>query len=563
MKGQITAVTVSSPPAITFTLTDLNGNAIVGLENFYSMVPGNALPTQRTVTAAIAKLVPGTNGSPSKWVSYNVVTVDAKKTDGSFSGLTTPTTDSNGKLTYLGGGQYKYVFATDITKVKAFVDASTNPNKADVGDTTYDPSLPYRVVIQIAGAARGTGTNTADGVQVAPAVNLGNPVNLIYNSTAPQRDIVAIESCNACHSALAFHGSGARVDTDFCVVCHTNQRKYNVTAAVLGTYTKVYDDGSTEVVPSWNMEPRKFPDGNAMRDFPIMIHSIHAGEKLPVRTAASYIDEVAFPQPLGNCRRVPHGLRAQCHAAGRQLEEQPEPHRLRRLPQQHQLRDRRESPGRGRCAGRRQQVQDLPHRGCDRDGLSHLGRSDGLGGSRRLSGEHGEQRADAGNRFRLWPGDTARFVDEPAGRGAQGRASSSASVTVAANKATLKYRILFDGTPVTFLPAGNPFLLAGIDGTPSLYVTYGLKEDGVTTVADWTLSISPRRSCNAATRWPRPARRPGPTPAAITPPPWRPRCPPMRSSSPAGSASTTRASSSWIIPATRRASACASPPLRS
>ena len=157
------------------------------------------------------------------------------------------------------------------------------------------------MVIQIAGAARGTGTNTADGVQVAPAVNLGNPVNLIYNSTTPQRDIVAIESCNNCHSALAFHGSGARVDTDFCVVCHTNQRKYNAPAAVLGTYTKVYDDGSTEVVPSWNMEPQKFPDGNAMRDFPIMIHSIHAGEKLPVRTAASYIDEVAFPQPLGNC----------------------------------------------------------------------------------------------------------------------------------------------------------------------------------------------------------------------------------------------------------------------
>ena len=97
------------------------------------------------------------------------------------------------------------------------------------------------------------------------------------------------------------NGSGARVDTDYCVVCHTNQRKYNQTASVLGTYTRVFDDGSTEVVPSWLTEPRKYPDGNAIRDFPIMIHSIHAGEKLPVRTAASYIDEVAFPQPLGNC----------------------------------------------------------------------------------------------------------------------------------------------------------------------------------------------------------------------------------------------------------------------
>ncbi len=76
------------------------------------------------------------------------------------------------------------MFATDITKVKAFVDASSDAFKADVGDTTYDASLPTRVVIQIAGAARGTGSNTANGVTVAPAVNLANPVNLVWDSTA-------------------------------------------------------------------------------------------------------------------------------------------------------------------------------------------------------------------------------------------------------------------------------------------------------------------------------------------------------------------------------------------
>ena len=489
MKGQITAVTVSSPPAVTFTLTDLNGNAIVGLENFYSMVPGNALPTQRTVTAAIAKLVPGTNGSPSKWVSYNVVTVDAKKTDGSFSGLTTPTTDSNGKLTYLGGGQYKYVFATDITKVKAFVDASTNANKADVGDTTYDPSLPYRVVIQIAGAARGTGTNTADGVQVSPAVNLGNPVNLIYNSTAPQRDIVAIESCNACHSALAFHGSGARVDTDFCVVCHTNQRKYNVTAAVLGTFTKVYDDGSTEAVPSWNMEPRKFPDGNAMRDFPIMIHSIHAGEKLPVRTAASYIDEVAFPQPLGNC--------VACHTASGP----------NATPQGDNWKNNPNRIACGACHNNINWATGANHPGvggaqADDSKCKTCHTADAIAKVYHTSVDPTGS-VDRGG----YPVNTANNVPTPGIVSGFGPAIPLASslnppagvpkvgfeisaVTVAANKATIKYRILFDGAPVTFLPAGNPFLLAGVDGTPSLYVTYGLMEDGVTTVADWTLSIS-------------------------------------------------------------------------
>ena len=190
MDGQITAVTLGgAAPSVTFTLTDKNGNAIVGLENFYSMTTSvasgnaargqgvcpagtNVLPVQRTVTASIAKLVPGTNGSPSKWVNYLVATIDATKAGGVFCKLQTPSTDGNGTLTYLGGGQYKYVFATDITKVKAYVDASTDPYKADVGDTTYDPSLLHRVVVQIAGAARGTGNNTPDGTTVAPAVNL-------------------------------------------------------------------------------------------------------------------------------------------------------------------------------------------------------------------------------------------------------------------------------------------------------------------------------------------------------------------------------------------------------
>ncbi len=485
LKGQITAVTLGGPPAVTFTLTDQNGNAIVGLENFYSIVPGNALPTQRTVTGAIAKLVPGANGSPSKWVSYNVVTVDAKKTDGSFSGLTTPTTDSNGKLTYLGGGQYKYVFATDITKVKAFVDASSNPNKGDVGDTTYDASLHTRVVLQIAGAARGTGSNTPDGTTVAPAVNLGNPVNLVWNSTAPQRDIVAIESCNACHSALAFHGSGARVDTDYCVVCHTNQRKYNVTASVLGTYTKVYDDGSTEVVPSWNTEPRKYPDGNAIRDFPIMIHSIHAGEKLPVRTAASYIDEVAFPQPLGNCQA--------CHTTSGP----------NATPQGDNWKNNPSRIACGACHNNINFATGLNHPGMggvqtDDSKCKSCHTADAIAKVNHVSVDP-TGAVDRGG----YPVNTANNVPTPGYASGMGPAIPLASstnppagvpkvafeissVTVASQKATVKYRILFDGTPVTFLPAGDKYLLANIDGTPQISVTYGQLQDGVTTVSDWT-----------------------------------------------------------------------------
>jgi len=492
MQGQVTAVTLGGPPAVTFKLTDQNGNAIVGLEEFYSKVPGNALPTQRTVTATIAKLVPGTNGSPNKWISYIVATVDATKTTGEFKNLGAPSTDSNGTLTYLGTGQYKYVFATDITKVKAYVDASTDPFKADVGDVSYSSSTPYRVVIQIAGAARGTGTNTPDGTQLTPAVNLGAPVNLVYNSTAPQRDIVAIESCNACHSALAFHGSGARVDTDFCVVCHTNQRKYGQTAATLGTTVVKYDDGSTETVPSWSKEPRKFPDGNSMRDFPIMIHSIHAGDKLPVRampfgTSSNYIDDVAFPQPMTNC--------VNCHSStGRNP-----------TPQGDNFKN---NPNRMACGACHNNINWVT-------GANHAGEGGPQADDSKCKSCH--EAAAIATVYHVsvdpkgsvdrggYPLNTANNVPTPGYASGMGPpiplasatnppagvpkvAFEIKSVSVASQKATIVYRILFDGTPVTFLPAGNPYLLANVDGTPSLYVTYGLLEDGVTTVADWTAS---------------------------------------------------------------------------
>ena len=67
-----------------------------------------------------------------------------------------------------------------------------------------------------------------------------NPVNAIYDfkpgaagqpSTAipPDeltREDVNIASCNVCHQKLAFHGGSARVETRYCVACHTEQRAY-------------------------------------------------------------------------------------------------------------------------------------------------------------------------------------------------------------------------------------------------------------------------------------------------------------------------------------------------
>jgi OmcA/MtrC family decaheme c-type cytochrome len=71
---------------------------------------------------------------------------------------------------------------------------------------------------------------------VTPGVNMANPVNVIYDFipatgaalTPAQltREDVDIATCNVCHEKLAFHGGSARVETRYCVVCHTEQRAY-------------------------------------------------------------------------------------------------------------------------------------------------------------------------------------------------------------------------------------------------------------------------------------------------------------------------------------------------
>ena len=164
---------------------------------------------------------------------------------------TRPSTDSNGTLVDNGNGTYKYTFYRDITQVKAQVAAMTftGANRAaDLGDLTYDPNAVHRVAMAISGNVRGTGTNTPDEVQVVPGVPLARPNNAIFDfipatgkaltaTGAGQRLIVDKASCNECHGKLGgipgtesatFHGGG-RYDPKFCVVCHTDQRKFGRT----------------------------------------------------------------------------------------------------------------------------------------------------------------------------------------------------------------------------------------------------------------------------------------------------------------------------------------------
>ena len=313
VQGEVVGVTINSPPEVTFKLADASGNAIAGLENNTTQTSTALAPSYSNVAFSIAKLVPGANGNPSRWVSY-IVTSMPNKTTASVPAR--PTTDNTGTLTYLGDGQYKYKFYRDIKLVKAAVAAATETatNKnADLDDLSFDPTLTHRVVIQIAGNARGTGTNTADGVQVAPAVPLKNPVDIIYDfipatgqpvTTAnTQREIVKVSACAECHNKFTFHGGnaltgvgGSRQDTRMCTVCHTDQRKYGRAEA---TTTATGYTGTVYRI-----------DGKSALDLPTFIHKIHMGEELTktgVTIAGVTANEIRYPQLITNCTKCHDG----------------------------------------------------------------------------------------------------------------------------------------------------------------------------------------------------------------------------------------------------------------
>ena len=150
----VQSVTISSPPVVKFKVTDASGNPVIGL--------GNASKSSTATVAglanlafSLAKLVPGSSGSPNYWVSYIVTTVP---TTTAAAAPTRPTTDNTGTLVDNGDGSYVYTFYRDVTKVKdqiAGMTVTAPNNTADLGDLTYDPTLVHRLTIQLSGSVQG------------------------------------------------------------------------------------------------------------------------------------------------------------------------------------------------------------------------------------------------------------------------------------------------------------------------------------------------------------------------------------------------------------------------
>jgi OmcA/MtrC family decaheme c-type cytochrome len=312
----ISRVEIKGTPVVDFIVTDENGHAILGLGNT-SKSSTATVASLPNLAFAIAKLVPGSLGSPSKWVSYIVTSVPSTT---SAAGPSRPSTDNTGTLVDHGDGSYTYTFYRDITAVQsqlAGMTVSPPNNIADLGDVSYNPGLTHRVTIALSGSAPATGSNTPTGASSSVAsVSMTHPQNAIYdfvpataapvNANSFTRDIAANDNCEACHrklggvpglseaeNAAGFHG-GSRNNVQYCAVCHTDQRRYGQTEA---TFTL---DGTVRTFTS----ETRLVDGRTIGNLPNFIHKIHMGPLLVHKNydyADALFEKTTFPQDVRNC----------------------------------------------------------------------------------------------------------------------------------------------------------------------------------------------------------------------------------------------------------------------
>ncbi len=494
--GAVTGVTIAGAPVVTFKITDAAGAPVVGLGSSSKSATAT-VASYPNVAFALAKLVPGANGSPSKWVSYNVTSIPS--TTATTVLPAKPTTDSNGTLVDNGDGSYKYTFYRDVTKVKDVVaaaaaaakTASVNNDVADLGDLTYDPTLTHRLVMQISGNAPGTGTNTANAVQLVTGVPLKNPLNVVYDfipatgkpvsATDTQREIVKLSACLECHSKFAVHGGG-RQDPRLCVTCHNDQRKYGNAEA---TTTATGYSGSTYKIA-----------GRAVGDFPAFLHRLHMGEEL-TKTGYNYggilFNETTYPQDQRNC--------VKCHDGSATA--------VNKTAQGDNWKN----------------VPNIMACGACHDGINFA-----TGGGTTLNGVYpghvGGAKADdklcatchdavsiaTVNHVAVLPPNSNNIYTNPVSGNNNTNASSIASVksnlpagasqvTWDLNSVTLnasaqpvfKFRFLKDGSPVvfnTYSATGKTELMDNFVGGPSVYLAFAVPQDGITAPADWNATVS-------------------------------------------------------------------------
>jgi len=242
---------------VNFSVTNQDGVAVAGFAD-------------SDLRFNIAKLVPGSNGNPSKWQSY----LNRVSGGGVLGTQERSGTAAWGTLVDHKDGTFTYTFKTDITNPAANpCPAPCTDAEGNALDISYQPGLTTRIGIQQNNTALPKVNATYDFVPSGGAVT--------------SREIVKTATCNECHNKLGAHGGGMRIETKLCVTCH--------------------NPGSWFTVPSVNT-----------LDFKVLVHKIHQGEELPsVKAGTPYMigthdfSTVVFPYSavaLGDTRAC-----AKCH----------------------------------------------------------------------------------------------------------------------------------------------------------------------------------------------------------------------------------------------------------
>lgn len=495
----VSKVTVASAPVVEFTIKDSTGKPVNGLDKFTSKSATATVASYPNISFALAKYVAGVNSSPSRWVSYIVTTVPTTTT---AAAATRPTTDNTGTLVATGDGAYRYTFYRDVTAIKSQIDALTftgNNVKADLDDLTWEPTLPHRLTIQFSGAARGTGSNTADAVTTTAAVNLESPVNAIYNfvpSTGAaianadlKRQLVSVDNCNQCHEKLAFHG-GNRIDTEYCVVCHTSQRGYGYanTASTNAKFPALKETASVNSITGITSysysrvdgvaNSYKY-DGVAVGQMPQMIHKIHNGKEL-VKDNYNYAN-VVFNNKGYSMLGGGQKMCTVCHDSAKAVNA-----------------NDYLKPTRAGCSSCHDGINFATGGGSTlADKAAVVYSTDVLATSGHAPGVNLVQTDDVAcsichtpDNIKVYHRTENKTTHNPVV--APGLANftyeiKSAAVNATTNDLTIEFRILKDGSAVSLVPAAasvsNP--LTGFTGSPSFLLAFAASQDGITTPADY------------------------------------------------------------------------------
>jgi OmcA/MtrC family decaheme c-type cytochrome len=283
------------------------------------------------------------------------------------------------------------------------------------------------------------------------------------------RDVVSINKCNECHDKLAFHGGG-RVEARYCVVCHTDQRKFGYAEATTTATGYNPDEVLPDNTASRPSTGQRKINGGAVGDMTAMAHRIHMGTNLGrtgYQYAGVYFDKLGYSMLDGGQRMC-----IKCHSNVPQADNwKTKPTRLA-CGTCHDSVDFAVGHGTGVPAITNDTTCALCHLPADIS-TYHL--------TSNLTKHNPTVAAGLTN-----------FTYE----------ISSATQATSGGPVTIKFRIMqsTDGstaTPVTFLAATTPMAnpLTGFTGSPSFQLAYSLPQDGISAPSDFN-NIGARSTSN-------------------------------------------------------------------